>query len=528
MASKGIEIPLVVNANGVVKGASDAEDALDKVADSLDDLARDTAKTAKRAGNELGDEIGKGAKQADSSLERVEKGFKELSSTARRETQEASDALDRNTKKGTSAAKRDLAELGNEAKQNASETFSSFDGSAASFADGIQGTLGGIVSSLGPIGAAAGAAGALGIGLIMKAIEDADEQAQLSREQVAMLAEAYIEAGGNGTVAVEKMVQRLRDLATETDENADSFLRFKKLTDESGLSLKKLSTLTGMSVKEVKEVWREADRAAREYGETIKEEGYSEELGNAQNAARAYRDEVGRTIGEMERAAQVERAWREAGGPELEAKAALIDSIGDSYDEARGSAEDFFAEDGRFDLGLWMTYVADHKALVEEYKANLELMKLSPEEWTNFLELPEAARMSIAENWKAGDQATKDAIRTTLSDAAASGGLDAGVAFDNAFSPKTDVDVKVSATTEKADTALGKVSGKKRTAVIGTRADTAAAENALNALTRRRSVALGVDAYTDAAERAIDRLTRDRRVTVFAETRDARTGRQIF
>ena len=116
--------------------------------------------------------------------------------------------------------------------------------------DGIQGTLGGLVSSLGPVGLAAGAAGAIGIGLINGALQNADTQSQAFKQSVADLTSELITAGKDGSVSLDYIVQKLQALATETDAAQPSLVKLNKAAHESKSSYKDLAeTYAGSTAK---------------------------------------------------------------------------------------------------------------------------------------------------------------------------------------------------------------------------------------------------------------------------------------
>lgn len=203
MAGKGISINFLANVRDFLRGTDDVEKAFDGVSGSLDEVARD----------------------GDRSTEKLERSFKDLTRTVDRETNTAQRSMGRNFEKGTRTAKGELDELGREARQNAAETFSSFDGSVDSFADGIQGTLGGIVSSLGAVGAVAGAAGAIGIGLVTAELVKQQEKAE---EVKAALTDAYRSAAEEGRDYLDEaqIIARANEIIFDPD-------RYKKSQEDA-------------------------------------------------------------------------------------------------------------------------------------------------------------------------------------------------------------------------------------------------------------------------------------------------------
>src|SRR6187431_1407503 len=109
--SKGIE-------KGVIKPLEGVETALDDVA---------------KEGDQTGDKLADSMEQAQRATEELQKKIADGS---------AQKKFAANTQESTTKASADLEELGKEGKANLAETVSSFDGSATSFIDALQGTFG--------------------------------------------------------------------------------------------------------------------------------------------------------------------------------------------------------------------------------------------------------------------------------------------------------------------------------------------------------------------------------------------------
>jgi hypothetical protein len=378
-----IKIDFLSNTRDVTRGVEDLGEALDGVSGSLDGVARD----AQRSGDKVADAYSDAAREGERSAERLEQSFKEASDATAQATKRGADDMARNTSEGTTRAKADLAELGNEAKQNAAETFSSFDGSAASFADGIQGTLGGVVSSLGPIGAAAGAAGALGIGLIMSSVDKTSERTQALKERTAELAQEYLETGEVGQASLEFVVDQLKEMATETDEAAVSLADLRDIADKSGNSYKDLAEAYAGSGENLDDLIRktEEQKAALEESNKAEEVGlaYRDRVGGDDpriDATQKYIEFLEEAKTAQEDAAESERLYAEANGPALEAKADLIRNVDEAYDDAAGGAEDFINEEtGLFDVQGFIDAVAQRERSLRDYQETLATAALSPD-----------------------------------------------------------------------------------------------------------------------------------------------------
>jgi hypothetical protein len=173
---KGLSLDIAMNTREVIKGAGDIEGALEDVSDSLDDVARD----------------------GDKATEKLERSFSEAMRDISAESRRGGDAVSRNFERGTSNARESLRELKTEGIQNVAETLSSTDGSLQSFADGVQGTLGGVVaglSAISPTAAAVAGGAALSFGLVTNELVRQQEEAKKLRERFSDLYKTAQEEG---------------------------------------------------------------------------------------------------------------------------------------------------------------------------------------------------------------------------------------------------------------------------------------------------------------------------------------------
>lgn len=221
-----LSIDIAANTRAAQAQVGDLGDALDKVADALDDVARDAQRSGDKAERAF-DGMEKGltgvAREADDAADKVEKSFREMVKDAER----ADDKIGKTGDKGGGFSKAGEAsgEFKDEALSNFSEVTSSFDGSMSSIQDLAQGTLGGLASSgLPGIGLAAGAA-AVGVGLIGSAIEANDEAMKASEERTSEWAQAYIE-GTERMVGASHVLAQIQDITTDTE-------KYKKATESA-------------------------------------------------------------------------------------------------------------------------------------------------------------------------------------------------------------------------------------------------------------------------------------------------------
>jgi len=529
----GISISLLSDVRDFLRGTRDASTGIEEVGDSLDDLVTDARTSAGRMGDELGDETRQGARDAERSLERVEDSFRDLASRARRETGEASDALARNTQQGTSRARRDLEELGSEARQNAAETFSSFDGSAESFADGIQGTLGGIVSSLGPIGAAAGAAGAIGIGLIMAAMDASEQRNEDYKESVAELAAEYIETGNVGAASLEFLADRMKALATETDDGKVSLSDIYDVAKRSGSSFRDLAEAYSGSAEELAELTKRND----DYLEQLRKEADAVDTtakGGAQkysslikqiDAQEKYNGYLAEASSAAKDAAEQQAQYAAAGGPEMEAKAEAIGSIQDAVDDAAGSWEDYQdKESGAVDPAAYLAGLQARLEAASSYADNLAVAqsKLDPAAYQYLVDQGIDFAPMLAAILAGGDEMITN-FNNTFTTAAEAGKS----AVEDTLPDEFDVTAKVDADTTEAETKTKETEKKPRETTVKAKADTKQAETDLAAVASKgRTATITAAASTYAADVALDNLTATRYADIIVNLKD-RNGKTI-
>ena len=176
-----INIDFLANTSKLERGGDNVERALEDVADSLDDVARD----------------------GDRSLGRLERSFKDAADAAK-DTERAAKKVGDGGKEGFGKASDAAGEFKSEALQNLSEVSSSFTGDLQSIGDLAQGTFGGLAASLPGVLGAAGAGAAVGVGLITAAFVAAEERRKQLEQRASDLGQAYIDAGSTVLSSIEE------------------------------------------------------------------------------------------------------------------------------------------------------------------------------------------------------------------------------------------------------------------------------------------------------------------------------------
>jgi len=208
----GLKLSILADTKDAVRGARDVSDELDKVADSLDDLARDS----KKSGDKLGEGLEDGAKDGAKAVDKLERSFKDMADSAKKEGKKAGDDIGDGFKRGTKDAGDGLRDLKDETNSSFREAAASATGSIEDIGDTAQEVLANAFAGFGPIGAAAGIAAAVGLGAITTAI---NEEAEASEERIAGMYDSFLESQ-NDFLSQSYIQERIAEIAGSTDEYA--------------------------------------------------------------------------------------------------------------------------------------------------------------------------------------------------------------------------------------------------------------------------------------------------------------------
>ena len=548
--------------DGAKDGARKAERATDDLSDSLNDMARD----ADRAGRKLGDEIGDGARDAEKSTDRLERSFKDLADASKRETKTAGDSMRKNVSESAEAAKQDLAELKDEAIQNASETFSSFDGSVDSFVDGIQGTFGGIVSNMGPMGAVIGGALALGIGVGVAKGEELAEVLNTAKERAAELAAEIIDADGD--LSQINMAEKVTEwgLAIEDSREwfefwqADAKTAFevaREQADRFGLSMKDLALgLSGVDAKRATESIAELSEQIKALeDQRRKADGNSarEQINSEIRARQDLIDKLKSQGNVTEEAIELTRleaeingelaSQQEAAAAAAEARTEATSALQSALDEGVASWTAYVdAETGAADPSAYIAGMAERAAATTNFNSNVQGLaqqfSLSQDEMQAILDqgiefapmLQSIIDSGLAPEFISQIQAAvgggQEIIDGTPLGATVTADADTGQAqadLDAAASDRTS-DVAAKADTKSAVNALD-TAAKDRTTTIKAKADTSAATSTLGAfVSQSRTATVGVSLNLAPAERALaEFVNRPRSAVIDMRTREGKS-----
>lgn len=524
----GIDIGIGANTNDFERGI---KQGVVKPLDGVEDVLKDVTKAGDKAGEQLEDSM----KEAADATEKNEKANKDLAEQVKKVGRAGKDSGD-DFKKGTDRAKDGIDEVGREAESTAKEAAASFDGSAESIGDAFQEVAANAFAGFGPAGVVAGVVAAAGIGAVFSAIEQGATDTEAWKEKVGELSEEFIAAGGVGETSLEYVIEKLKEMATETDEGVDSLADLQKQAESSASGFEKIAQAYAGNTEGLDELIKKE----QEHLEQLEEESQAWTDSSDSSYAATVRkvDDQAKTVAGLkdakkaaEEAALAEKAWVESGGPEMELKADLADGVAEAYDNVRDAALDAAtSEEGVLNVDQWAAEVAAHKEQVIKYQENLSLMKMTPEQWANFMELPESSRMTIAASWASGGEEAKSKIVTTLTDAGTDAAAGATVGFNEGFNPEGDVEVTATVDTSAATEGIAKVTDKKYEADIKvTTSNKANANDEINKVAdKKRTADIKVNVLTgDATEALSNFINKKRSLNITVNATDA-NGKKVY
>ncbi len=504
--TKGIEISFLSNTRDLVRGAGTTEDALERVSDSLDEMARDGDKATgklERSFKDISDE----ARSATRDIDRTGDALEQAARKGRR--------IDTDVRIGTDGAGEAVREWGDEAKQNISETFSSFRGESEDLVQIAQDTFGGVISGLGPLGMAAGAAGAIGIGLLMGSLEEGSEEAEEMRQRISALATEFIETGGVGQASMDGVIERLKELATSTEEGQQNLAQLYSDSASAVTGFKRLADAYAGNEEQL-DALIEKERERRDTLQEIAnyDKGWDQEATKRKDDQLAAQKRIVEGLEDAKEAAdgaaEAEAAWLASNGPAYEARVEQVESLQSELDDAIGSYGDFQdAETGALDPAGYIASMQARMDATANFNTNVQTLAtqfgLTADEVQAILDqgvdfapmLQSIIDSGMGEQYAAqiramldGGQAIIDGQPTTATVEVSTNADAAGQELSDLIIDRT-TSVEAEAQTTDAAKALDTVAEKPRTAPITATVNTTAASAQLaDFIARKRTLTI--------------------------------------
>lgn len=215
---------------------------LDKAADSFDDISD----AAKDAGKDIDNKFTDNVEDASDEAKDLEKKYRDAFDGAADASRNAGDKIGKNVNDGFDKAKKGADEFKDEAKSTAREGAASFTGEFDDVSDVLQETMANALGGFGPAGAAAGMAAAAGLGVVFKTLQDTADKINDLKEEAGQLALEFKEAGGSldradlvarldeWLVAIEDTKQAWEIWQVDAISNLDNM---RVALDDTGISL---------------------------------------------------------------------------------------------------------------------------------------------------------------------------------------------------------------------------------------------------------------------------------------------------
>lgn len=442
--AEGLNIDANLGVKGFLRGTKDMSDALEDVSKDLKDTSKDGVISIDKITNSL-DDLAKEAKTTGNKTgDNLKKGFKEASEGAQ--------------------------EFKDEAKSTAKEAAASFDGSAESIIDAFQEIAANAFAGFGAAGLVAGAVVAAGIGTATAAFQANEEAAQAAKQRVRDFGISIIESG-DAAAALEYVNNNLKLIVTNADEAPKKFDDIRKIAKETGLAAGTLAQAYAGNEEAIKLMSEAAQDAYDQEIEDLRKardanaeanDGYSLKSTRLEEVA----EKLKTTQDELEAAKQVETDWLASGGAEFLAKQEAITNINDAYDDTVNSVTDYInAETGVLDVEAYLAAIDARKQALADYQNNLAASNLTTEQKAALNDMGIEAASAWLAGYEQASPENKRRLEASLTEAASdSSGAALGV-IEETFKKPVDAKVKAVADTTTAQRELDDLV-RARTAII--------------------------------------------------------------
>ncbi len=228
MARKGVVINVASDTRDFTKGIQSG------VIEPLEDVSRELENVAKE-GARAGDKLEDSMRDAQRRTEDLADEHKQLHEVIEQGSRTSYRKMTDTSHDSMRRASDDVDEFKDEAKQNWSEVASSFSGDMDSAVDLVQGTLGGLASSIPGYGLALGALAAAG-GAFYQSWKDNSEKTQ---QRISDMFDDMADSGQN-YLSATFIQQTVSDIISGADGAITSLDNVKRLAEEAGVPVQEM------------------------------------------------------------------------------------------------------------------------------------------------------------------------------------------------------------------------------------------------------------------------------------------------
>jgi len=377
---KGISIPVASDtrefASGVQKGVIKPLEGVDK---ALDEVAR--------GGDAAGDKLEHsldGARKQTSNFKRDQQDLGKVIATTQRD---GTAAIALNSGQRNKISRTAVKQAGAAAKISLAGDLAAIDGSAQGALGAIGNTAGGILASFGPIGAGIGVAVGVATGLIAGMLQKGTERTKKFKEEVSKLGTRFIEVGHTGADSLQPVVDKLKELATTTEDGVVTLQKLKDLTDTNGVSFEDAAVAYAGNEAALKRVikenktyidglydQRDAEFTTSNNGDIIT--GYDKKIEKAEQLGTFLAD----TKTKINEAAKAEKLYTESGAPEMEEKARRVKSVNDAYDDLLGGIDKFIDKEGKLNPRKFLKDFEKRRKALEDFNTDVDALGFTAEQ----------------------------------------------------------------------------------------------------------------------------------------------------
>lgn len=392
------KIDLLANVAGFLKGTKSVEDELDKVADSLDELARDTKDNADKAADGL------------------EREFSDAFDKVKTEAKDTGRRIGDGIKDGTRKAEDGVDNLKDEAKQSAKETAASFS-DVSDALDLVQEVAANAFAGFGPAGMAAGALAAVGVGLIGEKMAAAEEAAEAARERISDLAGEIADV--DGKVSSLDWSSKINELLYSEVEGSGGQTWIQKYGD--GIKNLGLDSATFAHAMQGDRDALDAVTAARERA-IAAQNSFTDTGAASVDQINAATSAIAQQNTEVNTAANMFAEGDAAVGGFAEAQQRAADASEDFSDALTDNLSvadeglDRFVKKGKLKVQEWTKALeerAGQNARIKSFTVDVDT-ELSSEALEDFAKLPTETQDQIAKAFKGGGKGTRKQIIQNL------------------------------------------------------------------------------------------------------------------
>lgn len=520
----------------VIKPTEDAEKSL-----------KEFAKQGDKAGDEIEQAMRTAQKESDRARSDIEKLGDEIVQASRK-----SRAMGGDTKHGMGEASNAVEEFSDEARQNLSETVSSFRGDVEDIPQIMQDILGGVSSNLGVAGMALGAGGAAAIGMFVAGLQEAAEKAEELRQKSNELALEIVEAGGS--LDRVEMSDRLKEWALELRDNKewweiwqesaitnlDAVDNALKYTSRSGQQL--FDAMSGQDPRAALDLLEEFEQRSKDLAKELRnvssiETGYQDRE-NALKAEIKALDDVSEAIREQQelqgmsadtarellKYTEAQAAADEAAAAATQRRTDAVNSLQGELDESVASYNEFIdAETGAVDPAAYIAAMQARMDATTNFNTNLE--QLAANTGLSF----EAQQAILDQGVEFAPMLASIMAGGSEMQAQYAAQMEAMVSGGQAILDGTEPTVTVTATADAQDAERQlAATAEERTAPVKAEANTAPAEKALDAAAAKpRTATIAATVDLSAAEAALTRFINRQRVTTVTVEARTREGQLV-